>query len=58
MKHEHEVPFILDQLRQLAVLRWGEADVERQLDGLRETAEQLAVIRQETIESDVEPRFH
>lgn len=58
MNDEQQVKLILDQLRQHAVLCWGEADAERQMDALQETAEQLAVIRKSMIEPDGEPRFY
>lgn len=58
MHDEPTAAFILHQLRAQAILLWGEADAERQMDGLRETAEQLALIRQQAIDADLEPRFY
>lgn len=58
MHDQQTTAFILNQLRAQAMLLWGEADTEQQMDGLRETAEQLALIRQQAIAADLEPRFY
>lgn len=57
MDKAQQAALILDQLRSLAVTQWGEADAEQQMEGLHETAEQLAVIREQVIAADLEPRF-
>lgn len=55
--NEQQIQMILHRMRAQAVLQWGEADAEQQMDALRETAEQLALIRQQVIAADLEPRF-
>jgi hypothetical protein len=58
MTDERRAAFILDQLSAQAALLWGEADAKQQVDALHETAEQLALIRQQAIAADLEPRFY
>lgn len=58
MNDEQMAMFILNQLRAQATLLGGGDDAEQQMDGLRETAEQLALIRQQAIDADLEPRFY
>ncbi len=57
MNDEQQMKLILDRLRAQAVLQWGEEEAEQQMGGLRETAEQLALIREHAIAADLEPRF-
>jgi hypothetical protein len=57
MNDEQQIEKILGQLRAQAVLLWGEEDAAQQMGGLRETAEQLALIRQHAVAADLEPRF-
>ena len=58
MNDEQRMKLILDRLRAQAVLLWGEEEAEQQMDGLRETGEQLALIRAQVIAADLEPRFY
>lgn len=58
MTDERRAAFILDQLRAQATLLWSEDDTKQQMDALHETAEQLALIRQQAIAAALEPRFY
>lgn len=58
MADERKSAFILNQLSAQAAMLWSEDDAKQQMDALHETAEQLALIRQQAIAADLEPRFY
>ena len=57
MAGERTAAETLETLAAQARLLWGEADAERQLPALSQTAEEIAIVAGATMPADLEPKF-
>jgi hypothetical protein len=57
MAIEQTIDEVLARLEAQTRLLWGETDVERQRQALRQTAEEIALVARQALPPDLEPRF-